>query len=361
MCFPLAQYDQAAGSATAGEGNRSIQSVLAEDPVPFDLLASTFPAALLNTKVPRDLLVEHVSDDAWIHRFRADGYMLRASQFYLCFATASDRRAFGKWVKGTGCRSWKKNGLTIKSLSPEDVASFGWTVRPLSPALRRRVGYRLEDASPSRPTVGELGFGSDADMTPFELGWFPFEYTLQGRMQPPADFVPPRLAAARLSAQTPSEPHSTRTDDATFMPSARHRRTASPAAALNGADSRAAHEDLAFPIKDEEDAEMKPSVEELRRAGELANAVRANTLDPGEVTVPASAPTMLHPPPADPVESESSGPFTPLLSRRESETHVSPGSCDGSMGSNSALVHAVEQQSAPSLLRRVTAIELMDL
>ncbi|GAA5879818.1 hypothetical protein JCM3774_001392 [Rhodotorula dairenensis] len=359
---PRYEHDHAATEA----GARPTRSVHATDPVPLELLASTFPAALLNHKVPRDLLIEHVHDDAWIHRFHADGYMIRASQIYLCFASGSDRRAFGEWVKRTASRYWKKNGLTIKSLQPEDIAAFGWQFRHFSPEWRHRFGYRLADASPSNPTVGELGFGPDAEMGPYELGWFPFEYTQQGRSMPPADFVPPRVTAVRLETYARGESLAARLDakgrSASVTASTRsayHQRTTSPTVAQHGKDSQAAHDHVAFPIKEEEDAEMKPSAEELRLAEELANAVRANTLDLGEVAMPDPAVPATRQPAANPAEPQLTGPSPPLLPQN-SETDAPVSHTGGSIGDDPVLVHAFEQQSVPSRLRRVTAMELMD-
>lgn len=351
----------------ATEARRGVeQTVRADDPVPAELLGPTFPAVLLHQKPPRDLQIEHTCDDAWIHRFHADGYMVIKRQVYLCFSTGSDRRVFGEWVKTTASRYWKKNGLAIKSLLPNEIVDFGWQFGHFSPAWRRRHGFRLADTAPHRPTVGELGFGRDAVPDSVELGWFPFEYILDGRDQPPADLLPPRvaLAAARWPSHAPSEPLAARLGDgpgrsgslAASISSAWDRRTSTPAGALNGEDLFAATEDPAFlSVKEEEDAEMKPSAEELRRAEELAAAVRINILGSASNTSTAVVEA------SDPRETaDMTAPSTPLPPFASAiQTPVSLTGSPPPVG-GVTLVHVAEQQAAPSRLRRVTAMELMD-
>lgn len=345
------------------------QSVRAEDLIPAELLEPTFPA-VLHQKSPRDLQIEHTCDDAWIHRFHADGYMVRQRQVYLCFSSASDRRAFGEWVKSAASRYWKKNGLAIKSLLPSDIVDFGWQFGHFSPAWRRRHGLRLAHVAPRRPTVGEIGFGPDAVPHSVQLGWFPFEYIQAGRDQPPADLVPPQvaLAAARRSSHAPSEPLAARLGDgssradslaAASLWSAWDRRTSTPAGALDGGDFVVAAEDTAFPsVKEEEDAEMKPSAEELRRAEELAVAVRINILGSANTSTPRA---MEATEPHETTDTTATAPSTPLFSSLASAIPT-PVSLEGSPPpiGGATIVHAAEQQAALSRLRRVTAMELMD-
>lgn len=310
--------------------------------VPAELLASTFPAVLLHQKSPRDLQIEHTCDDAWIHRFHADGYVVRQRQVYLCFSSGSERRAFGEWVKSAASRYWKKNGLAIRSLLPNDIVDFGWQFGHFSPAWRRRHGFRLADTAPHRPTVGELGFGPDAVPDSVQLGWFPFEYIQAGKDQPPAALVPPQvaLAAARRPSHAPSEPLAARLGDGPA-------RSGSLAA-----------EDPAFPSgMEEEDAEMKPSVEELRRAEELAAAVRINILGSANTSTAVVETTA----PRGTAETTATAPSTPLPSSFASAIPT-PVSLTGSPPpvGGATLVHVAEQQAATSRLRRVTAMELMD-
>lgn len=300
--------------------------------------------------------------------------MVRQRQVYLCFSSGTDRRAFGEWVKTTASRYWKKNGLAIKSLLPNDIVDFGWHFGHFSPAWRRRHGFRLSDTAPNRPTVGELGFGRDAVPDSIELGWFPFEYTQAGRDQPPADLLPPRvaLATARRPSHAPSEPLAARLGDgpvrsgslATSISSTWDRRTSTPAGTLNGGeDLLAAAEDPAFPsVQEEGDAEMKPSAEELRRAEELAAAVRINILGSANNTSTTVVEATESRETADTTATATAtSPSTPLPSSFASEMPT-PVSLTGSPPPIGGVtpVHVAEQQAAPSRLRRVTAMELMD-
>ncbi|GAA5986433.1 hypothetical protein JCM10908_003753 [Rhodotorula pacifica] len=338
-----------------------LHTVNATDRIPVDLLDLAYPAVLLYEKVPRDLTTEHFCDDAWIHRFHADGYMVRQGQVYLIFSSGSERRAFGEWVKGPASRYWKKNGLAFRSLLPVDITDLDWQFGHFSPSWRHHFGYEL--AGTSSRTVGELGFGPDFPIAPFELGWFPFEYTQAGRPQPPPTLLPPHATSSRRASHAPNEPLAARLaragSVAASVTSTRQGRTPTPTASVLGESRPDANGHAALPLIDEDgDVEMKPNLAELRRAEELASALRASTVDPTDRSTLATA---IAPPPALAHATDSHATPSSVPLRISNNAMATPSDVSaGSPVELPTLVHATDQPTAASRLRRVTAMELMD-
>lgn len=308
-----------------------------------------YPMSLFFSKMPAHLNTAHTRDDAFIYRFKAAGYLVKIDRTYLCFDSVSARHDFGEWVKHQAASYWKQNGLSIRALAPGMVVQYGWRFRDFSPEWRRRNGY-VFNAAVSEPIVGELGFGPSFPIAPYELGLFNFEYKQQGREAPPPSFLPPRLATGNASVRAPSVSLASRlntVDSTTRSPApsetASHVNRAPTPAYVNGTLDAA-----------DEAEDVKPSAEVLRRAEELANAIRAQS-----ASLPvAPSPVFADAQPLSPSPADAHRAVAPAVTAHAPSTAASAAGPAPSISSMSACT--AEQPAPTNRRRRLTAMELTD-